>query len=68
MSHNIIDKNVFKPTLSDFREKHNLKEKVIVLGAANVWGKRKQLDDFYRLSQMLPNNYAIVLVGLAQKK
>lgn len=66
--YNTIDKNVFKPTKSDFKEKYNLENKKIVLGVANVWDKRKGLEDFYELATMLDDHYAIVLVGLNGKQ
>lgn len=66
--HNKIDEAVFKFTPSDFREKYGLKYKKIILGVANVWNRRKGLDDFIELSQMLPDKYAIVLVGLSPKQ
>ncbi len=60
---NGIDLNIFKPTESDFRKKHNLEDKKIVLGVAFGWGVRKGLDVFIELSKRLPDNYKIVLVG-----
>lgn len=61
---NGIDLDIFKPTQSNFREKHNLKDKFIVLGVAFGWGKRKGLDVFVELSKRLDSNkYQIVLVG-----
>lgn len=66
--HNGIDTDVFKPTPSDFREKHNLSDKKIILGVASAWGKNKGLDDFIKLSEMLDKNYQVVLVGLTEKQ
>ena len=60
---NGIDLSVFKPTESDFREKHGLEDKKIVLGVAFGWGTRKGLDVFIDLAKRLPNEYRIVLVG-----
>ena len=65
--HNGIDLNVFKPTNGDFREKYNLENKYIVLGVADVWGKRKGLDTFIKLASRLPKEYQIVLVGTNDK-
>ena len=61
--HNGIDLTVFQPTDSDFRAKYGLEDKVIVLGVAFDWGKRKGLDVFAELAKKLPQNYQIVLVG-----
>jgi len=66
--HNTIDRSVFRPTPSDFRERHGLTEKRIVLGVAGVWDRRKGLDDFIRLSELLDERYAVVLIGLTEKQ
>lgn len=61
---NGIDLNMFKPTLSSFREKYNIeKGKNIVLGVAFDWGIRKGLDVFIDLAKRLNKQYQIVLVG-----
>ena len=60
---NGIDLEIFKPTESDFRKKHGLENKKIVLGVAFDWGKRKGLDVFCELAKRLPDSYQIVLVG-----
>lgn len=66
--HNGINLDVFKPTSSDFREKYNLADKKILLGAAGVWDLRKGLNDFIQLRKMLNEEYSIVLVGLTEKQ
>ena len=68
--HNVeINREIFRPTPSGFRAEHNLAGKIIVLGVANVWDKRKGLDDFTRLSGMLdPEKFAVVLVGVSNKQ
>jgi len=60
---NGIDLSVFKPTESDFRKKHNVENKFIVLGVAFDWGVRKGLDVFVNLAKMLDDRFQIVLVG-----
>lgn len=65
---NGVDLSVFKPMENNFKEKRNLRSKKIVLGIANVWEKRKGLDDFIALSKLLTENYKIVLVGLTEKQ
>ena len=62
---NGIDLSVFKPTESDFREKHGIdKDKFLLSGVAFGWGERKGVDVFIELSKRLDKNkYAIVLVG-----
>ncbi len=61
--HNGIDLSIFKPTESDFRKKHGLEDKYILLGVAFGWGKRKGLDVFLDLEKKLDSRYQIVLVG-----
>lgn len=63
---NGIDLEIFKPTESNFREKYGLLGKKIVLGVANVWDRRKGLDDLLALHQKLEDDYTLVLVGLSQ--
>jgi len=62
---NGIDLSVFKPTESDFREKHGIdKDKFALLGVAFGWGVKKGLDVFIELSKRLDKSkYSIVLVG-----
>lgn len=61
--HNGINLNVFKPTESDFRGKYHLEDKIVLLGVAFGWGKRKGLDVFIELAKRLDDRYRIVLVG-----
>lgn len=62
--YNPINTDIFRPTPGDFREKHGLEEKKMVLGVASVWEERKGLRDFVKLASLLPENWKIVLVGL----
>lgn len=39
-----------------------------ILGVALPWSKRKGLSDFVKLSEMLPSDIGIYLVGLSQKQ
>lgn len=65
--HNTIDTSVFKPTSSDFRKRYGLENKKIILGVASGWGEHKGFGDFLKLSDILDENYHIVLVGLGKK-
>lgn len=63
-----IDLQAFTPTQSDFRERHGLEDKKIVLGVATAWSKQKGIDDFVALSKTLGEEYKIVLVGMDKEK
>ena len=44
--YNTIDKTVFKPSISDLREKYQIESKKIVLAVSNAWQEpRKGLKD-----------------------
>lgn len=66
--HNTIDTNVFKPTESGFREEYGLENKVVVLGVASAWGQRKGLNDFLKLSEILDDRFAVVIVGVTERQ
>lgn len=67
--HNTINTSVFQPTPSDFRERHGIGERFMILGVASPWTERKGLGDFVRLADKLDGDkYAIVLVGLSEKQ
>ncbi len=66
--HNGIDLSVFKPEYGNIREKYGLEGKKILLGVASAWDKRKGLTDFLKLSKMLDDSYAIMIVGLSEKQ
>ena len=66
--YNTVERTVFKPTAGDFREKHHLQDKIILLGVANIWEERKGLKDFVTLSRLLDDRYKIILVGLTEQQ
>ena len=61
---NTIDMELFRPTAGDFRLRHGLENRILVLGVANNWERRKGLEDFIKLAELLDDRYRIVLVGL----
>lgn len=63
---NGINTDIYKPTLSDIRERLGLEDKFIILSVASYWNRQKGLDDFVRLSAMLDDNCVIVLVGVKE--
>lgn len=61
---NGIALDVFRPRVSDFREKYHIGEdKFVLLGVASVWERRKGLDVFVELSRRLDDRFIIVVVG-----
>lgn len=66
--YNQVNREVFRPTPGDFREKYGLEGKKVLLGVANVWEERKGLRDFVALSKLLDNSYKIVLIGLSSQQ
>lgn len=67
--HNTVDKSVFKPTPSDFRERYGIGDRFMILGVASPWTDRKGFGDFVRLAGELDSDkYAIVLVGLSERQ
>ena len=66
--YNTVDRSIFKPTPSDFRQKYGLEGKTVILGVASVWDERKGLKDFLALSELAGENFQIVLIGLTQEQ
>jgi putative colanic acid biosynthesis glycosyltransferase len=67
--HNGVDLNVFRPSFKcEIFKDLNLTSKFVILGVANVWEKRKGLEDFMKLSKLLSNDEVIFLVGLNHKQ
>lgn len=65
---NGIDTNVFEPKASDFRKKHGIENKFVILAVANVWNRRKGFEYFLELSKFLSKDEVIVLVGVNEKQ
>jgi len=49
------------------RDAYDIQNKKIVLGVANIWSSRKGIDSFYRLAEILSEEYVIVLIGVSNK-
>lgn len=64
---NGIDLLSFKPSESDFRQRYNIEDKLIVLGVAFNWDERKGIDVFSYLAGTLPSDFQIVLVGTKEE-
>jgi putative colanic acid biosynthesis glycosyltransferase len=53
-----------KENNTDIRIKFGVKDCFMLLGVASSWGKRKGLDDFIKLSNLINKDIIIVLVGV----
>jgi len=64
--HNGIDTSIFKPQKnnSETRARYCIGARVMILGVAVPWSKRKGLDDLIKLSRLLNKDEIIVLIGL----
>ncbi len=66
--HNGTNLETFNIVNSNFRGKLQIENKKVVLGVASIWDKRKGLDDFIKLNDLLTDDYKIILVGLNKKQ
>lgn len=65
---NGIDLNTFKPMPGSFKKKHGIEDKKMVLALASEWTIRKGFKDIIYLGTQLPNDYQLVMVGLAEEQ
>lgn len=63
-----IDIEVFNYRETNFKHNHNIENRKMILGVANIWTNRKGLNDFIELSKLLGEEYVIVLVGLSERQ
>lgn len=61
--YNGIDRNIFKPTESNVREKYGIGDKFFMLGVADKWSERTGDNYFYQLAKELESDEAIVMIG-----
>lgn len=66
--HNGIDTSVFYPTESNIRKEYKIDDKFLLLGVASTWNDMKGYSDYHKLSDMLNEDYQIILVGLTKKQ
>ena len=65
--YNGVDTEVFIPKIRrDIAKIYNVENKFIILGVANIWGKRKGFLDFIELSKNLSADEIIILIGLTK--
>ena len=66
--YNGIDTQKYCPVESDFKQKHGIGDKIVILGVANIWNERKGLKVFVELSELLDDTFKIVLIGLTKEQ
>lgn len=67
--HNGIALDTFTPQSTEsVISKYQLENKTVLLGVAAPWTARKGFNDFLKLRELLPAQYAIVMVGLSKKQ
>lgn len=62
-----IDTDIYQPrdNGNEIRRKLGLEGKFVILATGTDWGDNKGLSDYGKLRKMLPDEYAIVLVGMS---
>ena len=63
-----IDLATFRKKESDIKKRYGIEGKKVILGVANPWRDRKGLDEFIRLSSLLPDEFRIVMIGLKKSQ
>ena len=66
--YNGINLEVFHYTEPDFFKNLAKSEKKLLLGVASPFTKRKGIEDFVKFSEIIPEDYQIVLVGANKKQ
>lgn len=61
--YNWVDTDVFRPTQSDIRKEYGLEGKFILLGVSYGWTAAKGLNELKALSEALPEDMRLVLIG-----
>jgi glycosyltransferase involved in cell wall biosynthesis len=64
--HNGVDTDAFHPNVShQYLERLISTSKKVILGVASTWDERKGLAEFVKLSEIISEDFQIVLVGLS---
>lgn len=67
--YNGVDTGIFHKIESDYlRKAWHLESKHILVAVASSWNKYKGLEDYIELSDRLPQNTSIVLIGLTKEQ
>ena len=66
--YNGVDIDLFKSVKSNIKKDIGLEDKKVLLGVATAWSESKGLDDYYKLSKRLPEEYQIILIGVKRNQ
>lgn len=61
--YNWIDTDVFTPRDTDIKNRYGLEGKFVLLAVASHWMDSKGLTDLIKLSRVLPDDMALVMIG-----
>lgn len=66
--YNGVDTEIFKSTVSDFREKHSLDNKFLILGPASKWLSQVNKETYTSVVASLKEDEILVLLGCTQNQ
>lgn len=66
--YNGVDTTIFTPLSNQIKHRYEIEGQKVLLGVATTWNDSKGLHDYYELSQMLSDDYQIILLGLTSKQ
>lgn len=63
-----IDTESFRPVYSNLRSQYGLENKYILMSAAANWSISKGWEDYIKLSELLSDDYVIMLIGVTDQQ
>ena len=67
--HNDIDLNSFSYKNNfELLKKHNISNRKVCLAVSNVWTSQKGYLEYMKLSEILPDDWVLVMIGLTEKQ
>lgn len=65
---NGVDTSTFHPVANSVRSRYGIGDKILLLGVATPWIRRKGFFDFIKLARRLNRNYVVMLVGISKRQ
>lgn len=66
--HNGVDMSIFHSTDNKLREQYHLQDKFIILGVPSLYSLKENLNEFFRLGEIISDKECIVLIGLKKEQ